>query len=304
MSLIKCEKCSEMYSDSYKRCPFCAEDEEFYGGKVKKRAHRKQEARHKTPSILGPIMVLVVLLIAFLVWLLALGGTQTISRIFGGETTPVVEDQQGSSAQGTQDTEPATQLEMDPMVLNLGVDESAQLTCTGGEGIEWMSSEPSVVTVTNDGEVTAHAEGTAIITATDSQGSTAVCSVTVTAEQQTETPTDTTTPTDTGKPTDTSKPATPSSGTKVDLSKLEIKVPVYGTTLPKMDDGKFDTSMRVGESYRLEAGGISGTVTWSSGNSAIASISADGALKAVGKGETTVTGTVGGSTFEILVRVS
>lgn len=299
MSLIKCEKCSEMYSDSYKCCPFCAEDEEFYGGKVKKRAHRKQETRHKTPSILGPIMVLVVLLIAFLVWLLALGGTQTISRIFGGETTPVVEDQQSGSQDKPGDTDPVTQLEMDPMVLNLSVEESAQLSCIGGEGIEWMSSDPGVVTVTADGKVTAHGEGTAIITATDSQGSTAVCSVTVSAEQQTQTPTDTT-----PAPSDNTTPATPSSsGTKVDLSKLEIKVPIYGTTLPKADD-RFDTSMRVGENYQLEVSGVSGTVTWSSGNSSIASIAADGTLRAVGKGETTVTGTIGGSTFEILVRVS
>lgn len=296
MSLIKCEKCSEMYSDSYKRCPFCAEDEEFYGGKVKKRAHRKQETRHKTPSILGPIMVLVVLLIAFLVWLLALGGTQTLSRIFGGDTTPVVEEQQPDQEQ-PDDAEPATQLEMDPVVLNLGVNESAQLTCTGGEGIKWASSDPAVVTVTADGAVTSHEEGTAIITATDSQGSTAVCSVTVSAEQQAQTPTDTTTP------SDNTTPNTPSSGTKLDLSKVEIKVPIYGTTLPKAD-GRFDTSMRVGENYQLEVGGVSGTVSWSSGNSNIASIAADGTLKAVGKGETTVTGTVGGGSFDILVRVS
>ena len=30
MSLIKCPKCGEMFSDSYKTCPFCQEDEEYY----------------------------------------------------------------------------------------------------------------------------------------------------------------------------------------------------------------------------------------------------------------------------------
>ena len=30
MSLLKCRKCGEMFSDSYKSCPFCAEDEEYY----------------------------------------------------------------------------------------------------------------------------------------------------------------------------------------------------------------------------------------------------------------------------------
>ena len=36
MSLIKCPKCGEMFSDSYKTCPFCEEDEAYYGGRVKK----------------------------------------------------------------------------------------------------------------------------------------------------------------------------------------------------------------------------------------------------------------------------
>ena len=47
MSLIKCNKCGEVYSDSYKKCPFCVEDEEYYNGKVKKRGHRQMEKRKK-----------------------------------------------------------------------------------------------------------------------------------------------------------------------------------------------------------------------------------------------------------------
>ena len=50
MSLIKCKKCGEMFSDSYKTCPFCAEDEEYYNGKVKKRGHRQVEKKKKTPK--------------------------------------------------------------------------------------------------------------------------------------------------------------------------------------------------------------------------------------------------------------
>ena len=30
MSLLKCPKCGELFSNSYKTCPFCAEDEEYY----------------------------------------------------------------------------------------------------------------------------------------------------------------------------------------------------------------------------------------------------------------------------------
>ena len=31
MKLIKCPKCGEMYSDSYRTCPFCQEDEALKG---------------------------------------------------------------------------------------------------------------------------------------------------------------------------------------------------------------------------------------------------------------------------------
>ena len=69
MSLLKCRKCGEMFSDSYKSCPFCAEDEEYYNGKVKKRNHRRMEQKPKAPSSVGPLLVLVIILIiAAAVW--------------------------------------------------------------------------------------------------------------------------------------------------------------------------------------------------------------------------------------------
>lgn len=72
MSLIKCNKCGEVYSDSYKKCPFCVEDEEYYNGKVKKRGHRQMEKRKKAPSVVGPVLVLAVLVLAgILVWAFA-----------------------------------------------------------------------------------------------------------------------------------------------------------------------------------------------------------------------------------------
>ena len=60
MKLIKCPKCGEMYSDSYKTCPFCQEDEALKGRAAAPR--RKVTRRRRAPSILGPAMVLVVVL--------------------------------------------------------------------------------------------------------------------------------------------------------------------------------------------------------------------------------------------------
>ena len=44
MSLIKCPKCGEMFSDSYKTCPFCEEDEAYYSGKVRRGRGRRTAA--------------------------------------------------------------------------------------------------------------------------------------------------------------------------------------------------------------------------------------------------------------------
>ena len=68
MSLLKCPKCGEMFSDSYKTCPFCAEDDAYFDGGVKPRKKkgpgRRVEGHDRGPSILGPALIVVVLLLA------------------------------------------------------------------------------------------------------------------------------------------------------------------------------------------------------------------------------------------------
>ncbi len=55
MSLIKCPKCGEMFSDSYKTCPFCEEDEAYYSGKLRKSvaAAPPRAAAAKRPAYWG-----------------------------------------------------------------------------------------------------------------------------------------------------------------------------------------------------------------------------------------------------------
>ena len=71
MSLIKCRRCGEMFSDSYKTCPFCEEDDAYYSGRVKKRRSRREDtSRRRAPSILGPVLVLVLALLVLLACML------------------------------------------------------------------------------------------------------------------------------------------------------------------------------------------------------------------------------------------
>ena len=294
MSLLKCRKCGEMFSDSYKSCPFCAEDEEYYNGKVKKRNHRRMEQKHKAPSIVGPLLVLViVLVIAVAVW--AFFG-DTVKGWFDGRPgseqvtpQPGVDDQQQS---GQDDPVPVKKLMLNKSVLMLAPGGSEQLSVTGGtEGEEyvWQNSDPAVLTVSEDGTVTAVAEGSAVVTVTCGDES-AVCAVTVKENVESD------------DPVGGDDPQPPVSS-KVDLSKLNVTVPLYGTSLSKIEDGKFDVSLSKGESFGLEITGTDVKPSWSVSNSSIATVANDGTIKGITSGETTITAKLGDAKVEIVVRV-
>lgn len=165
MKLIKCPKCGEMYSDSYRTCPFCQEDEALKGRSAAPR--RKVTRRRRAPSILGPAMVLVVVLAAVLVGVLLFGGKGNAEK---PDDPAVVEP----------DPAPATPLTLDQTTLNLNQAETAALTVTGAEDVLWTSSDTNVATVDDTGLVTAGIPGTATITVTTADGSqSAACTVNV-----------------------------------------------------------------------------------------------------------------------------
>ncbi len=164
MKLIKCPKCGEMYSDSYKTCPFCQEDEALKGRSAA--PHRKVTKHRRAPSILGPAMVLVVVLAAVLVGVLLFGGKGSANK--PADKPPVEEPTP---------TEPLT---LDQTTLNMNQGETATLTVTGAENVLWTSSDPNVATVDDSGTVTAGVPGTATITVTTADGSqSAACTVQV-----------------------------------------------------------------------------------------------------------------------------
>ena len=295
MSLLKCRKCGEMFSDSYKSCPFCAEDEEYYNGKVKKRNHRRMEQKHKAPSIVGPVLVLVIILIiAAVVWTVF---GDSVKGWFDGrpnteqtdpQPKPGTEDQQGDEV----DPVPVKKLALNKSVLMLSPGGSEQLSVTGGtEGEEyvWQNSDPAVLTVSEDGKVTAVAEGSAVITVTCGDES-AVCAVTVKENVESDDPVENDDP-------------TPPVNTKVDLSKIGISVPLYGTSLSKIEDGKFDVSLSKGESFGLEVTGTDVKPSWSVANSSIATVASDGTIKGITSGETTITAKLGDVSVSVVVRV-
>ena len=303
MSLIKCPKCGEMFSDSYKTCPFCEEDEAYYSGKARKGRGRRtaESSKRRAPSILGPVAVVVlILLVVLVVWLIF--GDRIKDAIDGSEKPPITNVDTPDDGTATPDdtvVTPTISLNRTVLVLSVGDKESLKVNGTE-ETVAWSSSDPTVASVTSSGDVTALAKGNAVITAAVGEESVA-CTVTVKSEDDTSGDNSTTTkPNDTTKPGDTTT-TKPSTGS-VDVSKLTLESE-YGTII-KPNDGTFDISLPVGLSCSFTVKGTDMTAAWSSADSSIATVSADGTVKTVSRGETTLTIKLGSTEVKCLLRVT
>ena len=175
MNLLKCPKCGELFSDSYKECPFCEEDEAYLSGNKRTKGRGRRVEKPKSPSILGPALIVVVLLLAGFLIYTFLG--DKIAALFDGTEKPPVVDPVDPG------TDPGTVLTIDKTELKLTVGDTAVLTVTGAEGYQWSSSDSAVASVDETGKVSAVAAGTATITAS-ADGASAACVVTVEKKEE------------------------------------------------------------------------------------------------------------------------
>ena len=312
MSLIKCPKCGEMFSDSYKTCPFCEEDEAYYSGKLRKSRGRRaaESRRRKTPSVLGPVAVIVLILLAALVVWLVFG--DQIKEAITGEKPPITDVDKPDDTIDKPDNTPVTPtISLNRTVLVLNVGDKDELKVNGTEDtVEWSSSAPTVASVNSAGEVTALTKGNAVITA-EVNGESVTCTVTVRDESDAPDDGSTTTKPDDGstttKPNNSNKPSTGT--TKVDVSKLKLKLTMgewVSTIESPNSDGNFEITSVQGEEWTLAVDGTTAAVIWSaeSGNS-VATVSGD-TLKVTGSSSgryTTITGKVGDATIKLIVRI-
>lgn len=297
MSLIKCPKCGEMFSDSYKTCPFCEEDEAYYSGKVRKHKGRRaaESRRRKAPSILGPVAVIVLILLAALVVWLIFG--DQIKEAITGEKPPVTDvDKPDDTIDKPDDTPVTPTISLNRTVLVLNVGDKDELKVNGTEDtVEWSSSAPTVASVTSTGEVTALTKGNAVITA-EVNGESVTCTVTVKDESD-------------APDNNTTTPSDNTTTTKVDVSKLKLKLTMgewVSTVESPNSDGNFEISSVQGEEWTLAVDGTTAATTWSaeSGNG-VATVNGD-TLKVTGSNSgryTTITGKVGDATIKLIVRI-
>ena len=245
MRLLKCPKCGEMFSDTYKTCPFCQEDEELHSGKPVKTGGRRVGGAKARPKVGGGVVV------ACLVLMLGL----VACTIFGSQFTELFTG-------GKTDT-PVRALTLSQRNADLTVGSTVKLTASGGESIvSFSSSNEAVATVSADGTVKAVGEGSAVVTA-KAGDLTASCSVAVKGTEQTDVPA-------------TNTLFLQSSG---------------GLT------GQF--SMKPGETASVGVVGSSAPVTWSSSDSQIATVDASGIVTGVSSGLAIITAVVDGQTLTI-----
>ena len=249
MRLLKCPKCGEMFSDTYKTCPFCQEDEELHSGKPVKTGGRRVGGAKARPKVGGGVVVACLVLVLGLV----------ACTIFGSQFTELFTG-------GKADT-PVQALTLSQRNADLTVGSTVKLTASGGESIvSFSSSNEAVATVSADGTVKAVGEGSAVVTA-KAGDLTASCSVAVKGTEQTDVPA-------------TNTLFLQSSG---------------GLT------GQF--SMNPGETASVEVVGSSAPVTWSSSASQIATVDASGIVTGVSSGLAIITAVVDGQTLTIEVLV-
>lgn len=307
MSLIKCKKCGEMFSDSYKTCPFCEEDDAYYGGRATKRRRRAETPRRKAPSILGPVVVLVlILLVLLVVWLLF--GDQ-IKTAIGGQKPPV-EDviPEPTPTPDPDPVEPADTITLNRAVLALDVGgkETLKVNEETTETCAWSSSDPAVVTVSDTGEVTAVAAGSAVITAKVGSAE-ATCSVTVKAAEGSDT-TGSTTGSTIGSTTGST---TGNTTATVDISKLTITATseggYEGDLASTSETGVFEMSAKAGEVWTLGLKGTDASVTWAMDGDSNGVCKLEGAKVTVTGTSSgryaTIVGTVGGGTVKAIIRI-
>ena len=307
MSLIKCKKCGEMFSDSYKTCPFCEEDDAYYGGRATKRRRRAETPRRKAPSILGPVVVLVlILLVLLVVWLLF--GDQ-IKTAIGGQKPPV-EDviPEPTPTPDPDPVKPADTITLNRAVLALDVGgkETLKVNEETTETCAWSSSDPAVVTVSDTGEVTAVAAGSAVITAKVGSAE-ATCSVTVKAAEGS----DTTGSTTGGTTGSTTGSTTGNTTATVDISKLTITATseggYEGDLASTSETGVFEMSAKAGEVWTLGLKGPDASVTWALDGDSNGVCKLEGAKVTVTGTSSgryaTIVGTVGGGTVKAIIRI-
>ncbi|MEG2221527.1 MAG: Ig-like domain-containing protein [Oscillospiraceae bacterium] len=302
MSVRKCPQCGEFYSDSYKSCPFCEEDAAEADGRPIRGRGGHHVAKKKKSGAISPILLLILLLLAALVVYVFFGDAIRETLVKHPDPTeqvtpapapnplpepenpdldkPVIDNTTPSGEQTIPDTSalPET-LHLSSNDFTAKAGETVVLKVSGGNGsYTWTSSDDGIATVT-DGKVIAISGGMATVIVSDGSAK-GTCIVRVRGVA--------------AAPAAPVTPVTPTAPT--------VPTAPSGGTTAAAALSKTDVTAKAGESFSLLVTGGNGSVSWSTKDSAVATVT-NGTVQAVSKGMTTITATVGGKKLDCIVRV-
>ena len=307
-----CEYCGEDYASTYKHCPFCDEVPMDPEASVEDGSYTPRKGRRLATNTRGggygrgpsplrmlgivvplaSIIAAVSIAISVIIPLVTEGGSvddpgavesiqpaESVTPTGGGETEPSPTPTETIPADQT-----ATGFSLNYTEFSISnrYPDPVTLTVTfipaGSTGtITWTSSDPEVVSVDENGTVSPGSKtGSATITATMAGGVTQTCLVrnSVTSSG--------------GSTTEPSQ--SPSGG---------------GTASATLSLNRTDFTLSSAyPSYQVKVSGTSSTPTWSIANTGVATVSADGTVTYVSRGQTTLTCTVDGQTLTCIVRCS
>lgn len=267
MRLLKCPKCGEMFSDTYKTCPFCQEDEERHSSKPVKNAGRRTGGGRAKPKVGGGVVIVCLVLVLGLA-AYTIFGNQITAFFTGGKDDPT--------------PEPAV-LTMNKTSVELTVGSSFALTVSGADKVAFSSSDEAVATVSANGTVQAVSTGSAVITASAAD-TTATCRVAVTAAVD--------------QPDNPVTPDVPDTPVTPDTPSDLAIYSAYGKNVVT------DVTIEAGKEALMKVQGTDSAVTWSIADSSIATVDSSGMVKGVASGVTNLTATVDGQTLTCIVRVN
>ena len=155
--VIRCERCGEEYSTTYKRCPFC--DERPGGRGYAPVGGKRVSGGGPNPLQVGGLIVSLILIITAAVIVFkyispAIFGDKGSSSVSTSQSTPG-SSQDGSSGDSSQ-VQAANSVTLSRTEVSLAAGEDYPLTATvdpEGVKVTWSSSDTSVATVDENGTV-------------------------------------------------------------------------------------------------------------------------------------------------------